>query len=140
MSDFSGLFNVRDYKEADKNFILSTFLKGRYYGNKFYGMVDKDSYMNSYKVLAVAMLNSPNIKIKVACLPEDPDVILGYSILSKDYETIVWVFVKTAWRQKGIARTLVPKYITTYTHFTDIGLQLAVKFPNIIFNPWKIQL
>jgi hypothetical protein len=140
MSDFKGLFKIRAYRESDKNFILSTFLKGLYYGNKFYNMIDKKSFMDSYKLVAQAMLQSPNVMIYVACLPDDPDVILGYSIVSKDHTSVAWVFVKTVWRQKGIGKSLLPSGLTTYTHFTDIGMQLINKLPPMIFNPWKIQL
>lgn len=136
MSDFNGLYDIRAYQESDKNFILSTFLKGLYYGNKYYGMIDKKSYMDNYKLVANAMLVNPKISIKVACLPEDPSVILGYSILSRDNKAIVWVFVKTPWRLKGIGKSLLPSSIEVYTHFSDLGLQLITKFKNVIFDPF----
>jgi len=83
------------------------------------------------------MVDNPNlIDIQIACLPEDPDVILGYSILSKDHTRIVWVFVKSAWRNKGIGTHLLPDNPVSYMHFTDPGLKLIKRFPNCIFNPF----
>lgn len=136
MSSFQGLYNIRPYKEADKNFILASFLKGLYYGNKYYNMIDKRIFMDNYKIVANGLLTSPNVTIKVACLPEDSDVILGYSILSKDNKRIVWVFIKTVWRRKGLGKSLIPVNPESYMHFTDVGLELVKKLPNCIFNPF----
>jgi hypothetical protein len=137
MSNFQGLYDVRDFKPEDTNFILATFLRGAYYGNSWYNAIPKDIFMENYKPVANSLVNGGRTIIKVACLPDDPDTILGYSILSPDYQTIVWTFVKKAWREKGIAKSLLPKYPTTVMHLTDIGKILLHKFPNCIFNPFK---
>lgn len=143
MSDFRGLFAIRAYREADKGFIISTFLKGLYYG---YGeenppaiwghSIPKDIFMENYKKVALAFIESPKITIAVACLPEDPDIILGYSILSADGAVLNWVFVKTVWRGKGIAKALIPNTVRTATHLSALGKKLLPKFTNIKFNPF----
>lgn len=92
--------------------------------------------MTNYHKVAEALTVSPKITIKVACLPEDPDVILGYSILSADFQTVHFVYVKSAWRNKGIARSLLPQYPTTITHLTKLGKSLMHKFPSATFNPF----
>lgn len=136
MSKFVGLYDIRDAKEEDKNFILSTFLRGLYYGDSWFSSIPKAIFMENYKRIADALVSGKATSIKVACLKEDPDVILGYSILSQDYQTIHWVYVKNAWRNKGIAKSLLPKYPTTVTHLTKLGRELVTKFNNIIFNPF----
>ena len=136
MSDFRGLFAIRAYKESDKNFILSTFLKGLYYGDSWFSMIPKDIFMANYKKVAVAMVTSPNNLVAIACLPEDPDVILGYSILNLDGTRLSWVFVKSAWRQKGIAKALVPPTVTTVTHLSGLGKTLMSKLKQPTFNPF----
>lgn len=136
MTDFKGLYNVRDLSPNDHSFILATFLRGLYYGDSWFSQIPKDVFMDNYKKIAQALLISPNTTVKIACLPEDSDVIIGYSILSLDYQAIVWVHVKKAWRLKGIARSLVPQHPTAVTHLNDLGKKLLTKLPNAVFNPF----
>ncbi len=134
-NDFIGLFNTRLAKDTDKNFVLATFLRGLYYGESLFSEMPKDLFMNKYKHVVQALINDPNTEVVVACLPEDSDVILGYSIVSKNKETLYWVFVKAAWRRKGVAKSLIaqnPKYIA---HLTKLGSELRYKLPNAKFNP-----
>lgn len=135
---FEGLYNIRDANKNDHNFILATFLRGVYHGDTFFSSVPKDLFMSRYKLVAQALVGDENTKIKVACLPEDPDVVLGYSILSNDYSTINFVFVKNAWRRKGIGRSLVPlnpAYVVPQ-HVTSIGKSLMHKLNHVKNNPF----
>jgi len=129
---------IRGYKQEDHNLIASTFLKGVYYGNEFYGMIDKNVFMANYKYIFEALI-AQNL-IKIACLPDDEDTVLGYSILTKDLTVAHWVFIKKDWRAKFcIFKLLVPPSITTYSHFSTQGLQIAKKcFPNSTFNPFRL--
>lgn len=136
MSKFEGLYHIRDAKEEDKNFILATFLRGLYYGDSWFSFIPKQIFMTNYDKVAEALVKGDRTIIKVACLKEDIDVILGYSILSKDYQSIHWVFVKSAWRNKGIARSLLPQYPICATHLTRLGKDLLIKFENCVFNPF----
>lgn len=139
MTEFTGLYDIRDMEEGDKNFILATFLRGLYYGDSWFSIIPKDIFMKSYKPVAEALVNGNKTTIKIACLKEDPGVILGYSILSSDYHSIVWAFVKSAWRRRGIARRLLPKAPTQVTHLTPLGKSLLNKFETApIFNPFAL--
>jgi hypothetical protein len=132
--NFSGLYNIRDMISDDKNFILATSLRGIYYGDSWFSFIPKDIFMDYYKHIIEAMLTKCNVK--VACLPDDPSVIIGYSILSSDFQAIAWVYVKQAWRNKGIATALVPKHPVAVTHLTRLGKTLMIKIPTAIFNPF----
>lgn len=136
MTDFRGLYNVRDYKPEDKHFIMATFLKGLYYGESYFSLVPKDIFMTNYKLVAESLVSNPRVNIKVACLPDDADVILGYSILSHDFQAVHFVFVKNVWRKKGIARSLVPQHPTAVSHLTNLGKSLMSKLPTAVFNPF----
>lgn len=138
MSEFQGLYDVRDLQPGDKSFVLATFLRGLYYGDSWFSEIPKDIFMNNYKVIAENLIKNPNVVVKVACLKEDPNIILGYSILSSDYQTITWVYVKSAWRLKGIGRSLLPKYPTHVTHLSKLGKTLMSKYDNLTFNPFKL--
>lgn len=138
MGKFTGLYDIRDAVDEDHNFILATFLRGLYYGDSWFSSIPKDIFMANYKPVITAILSSPKTSVKVACLKEDTNVILGYSILSTDYQTVHWVFVKTPWRGNGIAKTLVPQHPTAVTHLTALGTKLLPKLPNVIFNPFAL--
>jgi hypothetical protein len=92
--------------------------------------------MAAYKRVAEAAWASPNIRIKVACLKEDPNVILGYSVCSADEKAIVWCFVKSAWRRQGIGKSLLPSSAVYATHLTETGKMLMNKMPGLAFNPF----
>ena len=137
MTSFAGLYDIRDYTLDDKNFVLATFLRGVYYAEgSWYKQIDKDIFMDHYKIIAERTLDSGSAAIKIACLKEDPSVIIGYSILSSDYQAIIWVYVKKAWRLKGIGKSLVPKHPSAITHMTTLGKQLMAKFQTARFNPF----
>lgn len=139
MNELNSLYIIRDIKSEDYNFILSTFLRGLYYGDSWFSEIDKESFMKNYKPVAEYLIDSTKTVTKVACLKEDENVILGYSVLSLDYQSIHWVYVKNIWRNKGIARQLLPQYPTTITHLTALGRNLLNKFETKPkFNPFKI--
>lgn len=95
--------------------------------------------MANYKVVASALIDPAKTTVKIACLKEDPTVILGYSILSNDYQSVIWVFVKSIWRKRGIARSLVPAHPAQVTHLTALGKSLLTKFKSPpIFNPFAL--
>ncbi len=140
MSKFAGLYEVRDGKEADISLIMSTFLKGLYHDNEWFGMIPRKVFFEHYHGIAESLIRSPNATVQVACLKDDPDTIIGYSILSTDFQTIHWVYVKKAWRGHGIGTSLLPERPTNYTHFSEAGLKIIPKrFKDIIFNPFAIR-
>lgn len=130
------LVEIRDGRLLDVPFIMATFLKGLYYGDSWFSAIPKDIFMDNYKKVLYLNLNKQTTVVKIVCLKEDPDVILGYSILSSNYSTIHWVFVKKDWRGKGIAKTLLPSHPTAVTHLTKLGKTLLPKFENCVFNPF----
>lgn len=135
----NNFYLVRPYKPEDRNFILSTFLRGLYYGNDFYALIDKAVFMTEYKKVVEALIDSPFTSVKVACLPDDKDVVLGYAIASVDGAAIHWGYVKAVWRDKGIFKALLPATPQYFTHFTMPALAARnQKAPNLIFNPFYI--
>ena len=135
---FQGLYNIRDGKANDLHLILATFLRGLYYGDSWFSLIPKNIFMANYKRVIEAILSNPNTAVKVACLPDDPDVILGYSIISKDGQTLHWVYVKSAWRKKGIGKSLTPETIMQVSHLSTLGKSLLSKLNSAIFNPFAL--
>lgn len=136
--DFTGMYQVRDYKPEDFKFIMATFLRGLYYGDSWFSEIPSAVFMENYKRVGEALIAHPSTIIKVACLKDDEDVILGYSILGDNYLKIHWVFVKAAWRKGGIGRSLTPKNPNKVTHLTHLGKILLSKLNGAIFDPFSI--
>ena len=136
MTEKNDLFLIRDAVKEDYNFVFSTFLRGLYYGDPSFTRVDKALFMKHYHDVIETLLNHVDTVVKVAALKEDPEVILGYSILS--HTRLEWVFVKKAWRQIGVAKSLIPDYILTTSHLTEIGEVILKKHPSIIFDPFNL--
>lgn len=134
--DKKDLITTRDYVPSDKSFILATWLRGLRYGNDWFLAIDSTAYFQTYHRVLEQLLASPNSTIKVACLKDDSDVILGYSVYKKN--RLDWLFVKKAWRGIGIAKQLIPQDITVVTHLTTVGRSMLKKSPNIIFNPFSL--
>lgn len=133
----TSLFTIRLSEEKDRNFILATFLRGLYYGDSWFSLIPKHVFMDNYKKVGEALTDG-STTIKIACLNEDPNVIIGYVILNKSEDTVVWVYVKSAFRRRGVAKALLPKQVTTITHLTKLGKSLLYKINNPIFNPFKV--
>jgi hypothetical protein len=138
MSDFSGLYNIRNAISSDHNFVIATFLRGIYYGDTFFSAVPKGLFMDRYKLVAQALVKDPSTKIRIACLPEDQDVIIGYSITSNNDTTLNWAFVKKNWREKGIAKSLIPNIQSVVPqHVTHpLGKILTSKYKDLTPNPF----
>lgn len=134
--DRKDLVVTRNVKLEDKNFIMATFLRGIFYGDTWFGQIPKDIFMSNYHKIAEALVTAPTTTITVSCLREDPDIILGYAMYTQN--RLHWVFVKSAWRSIGIAKSLVPQGIDTVTHLTKVGSGVLRKHPGVIFNPFAI--
>lgn len=117
------LVAIRTGEDTDHNFIYATWLRGLYYGNSIYGAMEKDAFMDFYKLKVTSVLFKPSVTIQIACLKEEPDTILGYSVLESfevPHGTAAhWAFVKPEWRKCGIATALIPEATETITHVVD---------------------
>lgn len=136
MQDKTPAVIVRDYVVDDKNFILATWLKGLRYGNDWFGEIEPSVYFTVYQKIIDAVLSDPRVSVKVACLKDDPDVVLGYSVSSGN--RLDWVFVKRLWRNIGIAKSLIPPGITIVSHITTTGRSILRKNKGVFFNPFSL--
>lgn len=132
--DKKDLIEVRNMYLDDWNFILATWLKGLRYGNDWFGLIDAPVYYSNYQKVIESILQSGATTVRVACLKESPDVILGYSVSQGD--RLVWVFVKKSWRLIGIAKSLVPTGVKSVSHLTEVGKAILKKNPTVSFNPF----
>lgn len=124
------LIDYRQGLATDDPFIFSSWLNGLRYANDMFEQIDQEIYFKHYHQRIELILKRSEVNI--ACLKDDPDVILGYSVVEP---TILhWVFVKPAWRGIGLMRDLVPKDTKSVTHLTRVGLK--IKPTNVVYNPF----
>ena len=134
---------IRDYTALDRNFILATWLRGTYYGVELYTKIPKAIFMENYHRILEKFLATSGLIIKVACLKDDPEVVLGYSVSRSiqygeaNINILDWMFVKSAWRGIGIGKMLLPARLNACTHLTKSGQSiLKQKMPDVIYNPF----
>lgn len=132
------LIVIRQAVQDDYNFLIATMLRGLFYGDSWFSLIPKNIFMSCYHGVIDRLLTSPAATINVACLQEDPSVILGYAIQRKvgDKVALDFVFVKKIWRGIGIAKSLVNPDTSIVTHLTKAGL--AAKPKHWDFNPFAL--
>lgn len=128
--------HVRSMKDEDRSLIYSTWLRGLYHGSDWFKNIDKTSFFKHYAKVVDLLLAKQDTQIRIACDPEDHDVIYGYIILG--HEVVHYCFVKESWRAKGIAKLLHAEHPTvSVTHITKPGNCIRLK--NLwTFDPFKI--
>lgn len=127
---------ARPFQVSDFEFIISTWIRGLYYGNSWFKEIPKDIFMKFYQRVITDIMASQNTTAWVACLKEDPDVIVGYAAFHLP-DVVHYVYVKEAWRHLGIASYLVKPHAPKYcSHLTKAGLKLKPK--EMIFNPFNL--
>lgn len=130
------LITFRPYQITDCNFILATWMKGNYYGSDWFKEIEKKSYYNNYSRYVQKILLKPSVIIAIACLKENPDIILGYSVTEEvsGKNIVHFVYVKDEWRKIGIAKDILPKKIDIITSMTKIAKKLKPK--KTVFDPF----
>lgn len=91
------LIKFREHLPTDEPFLFSTYLKNNWYRQESSTMLPKKVWMwAQHKRLEKILKNQI---ITIACLSEDPDVILGYSFWD-DKEP--FTYIKLAWRNEKL--------------------------------------
>lgn len=135
--DVKRISKVRLGKSTDLNFILSSMLKGLYYGNSYFNMIPKKVFMEHYRDFILKLISSSLVFVVTDV--NDDDVVRAYYIVSKSGEIAHWVYTRKQWRNAGLAKLLLQVAPTAYSHFTDLGLKLIKeKLPNAQFNPFEV--
>lgn len=88
---------IRDHVESDHPFLYATYLKNNWYDKTNTTTLKKATWMGLQHSRLEKVLN--NQKVKIACLEEDPDIILGYGFQDG---AAPFVYVKLAWRQNKL--------------------------------------
>ncbi len=130
------MVTLRQYQPTDKNLVYATFLKSLYYGNTYYRSIDQDAYFAGYGKVLNFLTTKSGVDIRIACLHDEPDVIVGYAIV--EYGMLHYVYVKTVWRNQGIAKLLLQGLeLNSCTHLTTISKDVKI-LSKLKFNPFLI--
>lgn len=118
------------------NFVISRWSKSYRYGNDYIKLIDSDSYFATYTTYIMRLLTQRETMVRIACLADEPDTALGFSVTRGNI--LDYVHVHKDARKHGIGSLLIPDGIETITHLTKTGLKLwPTKMPKVIFDPFK---
>jgi hypothetical protein len=121
---------VRDFHpDTDQPIIYATWRNGAYYG----ALNRKDEIEKPAEARKFFRKKTTEIRwilrksnVRIACLSDDPHTIIGFAVFAGDH--LNWVFVKSDYRNKGIANLLVPQGTKTCTYsITKVGAVIAQK-------------
>lgn len=142
---------IRPYDHTDKDFIYASWLHNYKHSSKFAQRIRNDLYYFWHEKLITAILSRTNTHVSIACLPEDPEVILGYivteqyNVLGELRPVIHFCLVKEKWRKMGIAKGLVSfsgvtgDHDTYFTHWTNpMDSIVNRKDIRLVYDPYKI--
>lgn len=124
------MINIRAGKPEDRGLVFSTMLRGLFHGCDLYGQIEEKAFYENYSKIIESLLD--RAELRVACLADDEDVVLGYAIVRGS--VLDYCFVKRPWRKQGIAYRLCLE-INTCTHLTRMGQSIKNR-KNLKFNPF----
>lgn len=128
---------IRQFKEDESSeigFIYGTWLNSLYGLSPLYSHMPKSLFMKYYHDIIDSYLGENNIRINIASLKEDENVIVGYAVFKN--EILHYVYVKEAWQKLGIANMLVPSDIKVVTELTSVGISILKRHRKLIYNPF----
>lgn len=129
---------LRAMQPNDMSFIYSTFLRGLYYGCAHFKEMKKDAFFVAQETTLLRLMAKPVCNVVIACLSSEPDIILGWTLIEPKNAVLHFIYVKDAWRSKGVAKQMVGlAKISSVTHITKIGNEIR-KRKQWDFNPWLV--
>lgn len=100
--------------ETDSGLIYDSYPKGVYHASCLRIVESKTDWMNEFYETVKKQLLAATIR--VACIEDDPNKILGYSII--DGDMLEFVYVKEMFRNNGIGTLLTKDKFRTINPFT----------------------
>lgn len=136
---------VRLKVDGDTSFLLNSWLKSYYHSSYFCKRIREKIYYRFHHEVITRILGQPNTKVLIASDPIDTSVILGYLVYN-EFECkplIHYAYVKGAFRQMGIATTLIKAAeldlsIAQFTHWSFDCDEIVKKHPNMVYTPYLI--
>ncbi len=128
-------FPASKLPETYQNFVKSKWKRTLRHGNDYFKLSDSDSFFSNYEKYLTHLFGRRDSVIRLAVLTEDPDVVLGFSLIEGN--ALHYVYVQHEQRNRGIGRSLVPVKIEVISHLTKAGMSVwHSKLPNAVFDPF----
>lgn len=127
-------FTVIDGIGTARNLVFSTWLKSYHTSSLYSKNIPKDVFFAEHHGLIERILARDPV-VRLAVLPDDPEVVLGWSVSEPD--AVHYVYVKPPFRRYGVATALLAHVNRpfTFTHYTYILRDL--KLDGCSFNPYR---
>ncbi len=109
---------------SDHAFIYSSWRNALWYAERRDPKGSDQFYRGASKRIA-SIIAAPDARVRIACLGDDPDMLLGWSVMLRTQ--LVFVYVKIDYRRKGIGRLLAKGWTTFSEPETKIGKSLKEK-------------
>ncbi len=128
--------------EQYKPLILATWLRGLKHGDEFFSLVDPKAYYSVYSRVILTLLKRPECRARLAVIADEPDTVIAWTVFEGN--ALHFIFVKRggkgelAGRGRGIATSIFPEGVDTFTHITKIGKSIwrNKKYKELKFNPF----
>ena len=128
------LVSIRPAVKEDHPFIYSSWLQSLWAGNETFKLINRALYFKKYHDIVENLITKANSVVLIACLLDDPDIILGFS--TSEAGRLHYVFVKENWRNIGLARDLSCPF-NEVSHITRMGAGIFKKHnQQVPFNPF----
>lgn len=119
---------IRDFIAADDEAcIYSTWRNSAFFSASNPSTISPTKFFTNKSREIKDILSKANIK--VACLEDSKETIIGYSVSRGTH--LDWIYVKPAYRMQGIAALLIPKDMKTVTSDLTKTGEKIVKLKNL---------
>lgn len=115
---------LRELRDADLPMIHSTWRNSLWYDIKRNETGAAQFYKDVSRYIKT-LLSMPTTKIRIACLADDANHIVGYSAMSTS--NLEWVYIKFDYRKSGVATMLCPGLKSVSKPRTKVGEAIAKK-------------
>lgn len=111
---------LRDFNpDTDSALLYATWRNALWYDQDDRDDRSSDSFFKQATKSIRLLLKEPDTKVKIACLSDAPDFIVGYSVFQGT--KLLWIYVKIDYRVKKIGSLLAKGYTELGEPLTKIG-------------------
>ncbi len=127
----------------DLAFFYSAALQSYFYSSRATHGLLPETFYKEHKRLLAKILQAPKAMMAIACLDDDPRVIVGFILAEPLADILHYVYVKQAFRRFGVAKRLLAHLelsldVCTVTHWTSDMASIGAKRPGMIYNPYLL--
>jgi len=136
--------DIRPKYQDDDGFIYATWLRSYRFGSRFAKGINNTTFFREHTKIIKYILDKKTTRCLIACLSDDPKVILGYCVFEVGESPVIhYVYVKEAFRKMGIATRLAESTNLdwckiTYSHQTYFLTHMEQKISEMTYNPYRL--